>query len=153
MRRGLVKWDPFGLSRIEPFERTHDILDRMIEGFEPFSGLSAGLNFDTVTPLIDLVEKDNELVATVDLPGMDKKDIELSVLNNVLEVRAERGLTTDIAEEGYLFHERTYNKFYRSVRLPVGVDESNVNAAYKDGTLTIKLPKSELETKKRIEIE
>ncbi|MCK5659917.1 MAG: Hsp20/alpha crystallin family protein, partial [Methanosarcinales archaeon] len=51
------------------------------------------------------------------------------------------------------FHERTYNRFYRSVRLPVGVDESNVNAAYKDGTLTIKMPKSELETKKKIEIE
>ncbi|MCK5660790.1 MAG: Hsp20/alpha crystallin family protein, partial [Methanosarcinales archaeon] len=98
MRRGLVKWDPFGLSRIEPFERTHDILDRMIEGFEPFAGLS----FDTVTPLIDLVEGDNELVATVDLPGMDKKDIELSVNNNVLEVRAERGLTEDKSEEGYL---------------------------------------------------
>ena len=149
MRRGLVKWDPFGLSRIEPFERTHDILDRMLEGFEPFAGLS----FDTVTPLIDLVEGDNELIATVDLPGMDKKDIELSVNNNVLEVKAERGLTEDKTEEGYLFHERTYNRFYRSIRLPVGVDESNVNAAYKDGTLTIKLPKSELETKKRIEIE
>src|SRR5665648_81841 len=149
MRRGLVKWDPFGLSRIEPHERTHDILDRIIEGFEPFAGLS----FDTMTPFIDLVEKDNELIATVDLPGMDKKDIELSVNNNVLEVKAERGLTTDRSEEGYLFHERTYNKFYRSIRLPVGVDESNVNAAYKDGTLTIKLPKSELETKKRIEIQ
>jgi|SRR5665648_26621 len=147
MKKGLVKWDPFGLSRID--ERTHDILDRIVEGFEPF----AGLNFGTVTPFIDLVEGDKELIATVDLPGMDKKDIELSVNNNVLEIKAERGLTEDKSEKGYHFHERTYNKFYRSIRLPVGVDESNVNAAYKDGTLTIKLPKSELDAKKRIQIE
>lgn len=149
MRRGLVKWDPFGLSRIDPFERTHDVLDRLLEGFEPFTGFG----LDTVTPLVDLVEENNELIATIDLPGMEKQDIELNIRNNVLEVKAERGITQDKSDEGYLFHERIYNKFYRSVRLPVEVDESGVSATYKDGILQVKIPKAELETKKRIQIE
>lgn len=105
-------------------------------------------------PAIDIMEEDDKLVVTTDLPGVDKKDVELSVKDDMLEISAKCGREKEAEEEGYLRRERAYTRFYRAVRLPVNVTDENATAKIENGVLTITLPKLQIEApKKRIEIE
>jgi len=92
---------------------------------------------------LDLAETDKEVRITADLPGIDEKDIELSLHENVLSLKGEKKAETE--EEGKNFYrkERTYGSFYREIELPAEVDASRVAATFKNGVLTVSLPKSE----------
>ncbi len=102
----------------------------------------------TVTiPDVDVEERGNDIVVTADMPGMDKSDIRINVTDgNVLEISAEKKATADSAvkakkeEQGYVRRERTYNRFYRSIRLPVPVDKNKAKATYVNGVLEIAIP-------------
>ncbi|KUK50979.1 MAG: Heat shock protein Hsp20 [candidate division TA06 bacterium 32_111] len=104
------------------------------------------------TPSMDISETDKEFFVTVELPGLKKEDITLSIDNNVLTIEGER--KSEKEEKGKTFHriERSYGKFYRSVTLPKKVDEDNIKASFKDGLLNITIPKVEKEKVKNIEI-
>ncbi|MDI6701069.1 MAG: Hsp20/alpha crystallin family protein [bacterium] len=104
------------------------------------------------TPSMDISETDKEFFVTVELPGLKKEDINLSIDNNVLTIEGER--KSEKEEKGKTFHriERSYGKFYRSVTLPKKVDEDNIKASFKDGLLNITIPKVEKEKVKNIEI-
>ena len=98
---------------------------------------------DRMTPSLDLAESDNALEVRVDIPGMEAKDIEIQVNANVLTVSGER--KEEREEKGKTYHrvERRVGAFSRSVTLPCPVKEDAVDAQYKNGILTIKLPKTE----------
>ena len=98
---------------------------------------------DRITPSLDLAEAENALEVRMDIPGMEAKDIDIQVNANVLTVSGER--KEEREEKGRTYHriERRVGAFSRSVTLPCPVKEDAVDAQYKNGILTIKLPKTE----------
>lgn len=105
------------------------------------------------TPLADLVEKEKEIVATFELPGVDKKDIQLTVTENRIEVKAEKKQEAKVEKKGFYKEERRYAGFYRAMSLPTGVIPEKTKARYKDGVLEVIMPKAEDKKKNKIEIE
>ena len=89
-------------------------------------------------PSIDVKDKDNELLVTAEVPGLTDKDVELFVDNGMLTIRGEK--KAEHEERGY--SERFFGKFERQIPLPSGVDEQNCRADFRDGLLTIHLPKT-----------
>ena len=104
-------------------------------------------------PLADLVEEDDKLIATIDLPGVDKKDIDVEVDEQAITVRANRKQEKEINQEGVYRLERRYAGFKRRIPLPEGVNPAQSQASYEDGVLRIELPRDQKQlAKKRLEI-
>jgi HSP20 family protein len=92
-------------------------------------------------PAVDIFETDaHDLVLKVELPGMNREDIEVSVENSTLVLKGTKRMDADVKEESYRRIERTYGTFHRSFTLPSTVDTSKVAADFKNGVLTVKLP-------------
>lgn len=107
-------------------------------------------------PLSDLRETDKELIASIEIPGVDKKDIQLQITENNLEVKVEKKQEMKVEKKGYLKAERSYKGFYRSMSLPSRVIPQQAKASYKDGVLEVVMPKAEkkkLEKAKKIEVQ
>ena len=103
-------------------------------------------------PSIDVSETKNEIVVKAELPGMDPKDIDLSLSDGSLVLKGEKKHEKEEKEENYHFIERSYGSFVRSVPLPAEVKHDKINASYKNGVLKVVLPKSEESKKKEIKI-
>jgi len=103
--------------------------DRFDEGFEGFS------------PHVDVVEGDKDITIAAELPGMDEKDIEVSLSQGVLTISGEKKEEKEDKGKNYYRMERSYGSFRRSVALPCEVNADKVAATYKQGVLTITLPK------------
>ena len=103
-------------------------------------------------PPVDIFENEDAFIATADLPGLDKKDIEVSLEDNVLTVSGERSYDKTDTEGSFRRVERAYGTFRRSFTLPTGVDAAKVDAHFDNGVLTLTLPKSEGAKSRRIEI-
>ncbi|MEO0238111.1 MAG: Hsp20/alpha crystallin family protein [candidate division WOR-3 bacterium] len=142
------------LQKFSPFSELFDLRKEIDSLFDDkfFGKMLQPYYESNWTPSMDISETDKEFLVTVELPGMKKEDINLSIDNNVLTIEGER--KSEKEEKGRTFHriERSYGKFYRSVTLPKKVDEENIKATFKDGLLNITLPKVEKEKVKNIEI-
>jgi HSP20 family protein len=103
------------------------------------------------TPALDLYQNNDNIVAVVELPGLRKEDIEISLQDGTLTISGERKEETS-PENGATRTERSTGKFRRSVTLPTRVDGNKVSATYKDGILTVTLPKAEEAKPKQIQI-
>jgi HSP20 family protein len=131
------------------FRREVDrLFDRFFEGW-PF-GRSA--TDEGWLPAMDVSETSKELVAKVEAPGMDPKDIEISIKGDTLTVRGERKQEKEEKDENFHRIERRYGSFSRTVRLPSEIDPDKVKAVYKNGVLKISMPKVKAETVKKIEV-
>lgn len=104
-------------------------------------------------PETDVQETDKEVIATFDLPGVEKGDIELHVDKNSISVKAEKKHEVEEKKKDYLHQERSYTSFCRSFTLPAEVNPDQVDADYKDGVLIVRMAKREVEHKKRKQIE
>jgi HSP20 family protein len=125
----LIRWDPFReLSRLTGF---------MGPAMEGPSSTTAW------NPAVDIFENENEIVIKAELPGMEAKDIELGLENNVLMLKGERRFEKETKEENYHRVEREYGRFSRSFALPVAVKEDKIRAEFKNGLLRVVLPKKE----------
>lgn len=130
--------------------RQFDEAARMWESGEGVSKLTGSLE----SMSIDLVEHDDKFVATVDLPGYERDDVEIKVSDHTLHVEAEREEAKEEEEAGrYLRRERRRESAQRSIQLPDEVMTEEVTAKMRNGVLTISLPKSELDEAREIEIE
>lgn len=103
-------------------------------------------------PSLDLSDTGDSLVVELEVPGMDSKDIDISITGNVLTVSGEKKRKREEKEHNYHLVERSYGNFVRSVRLPSTVDPDRVEASYKDGILTITMDKVEQAKTKKIEV-
>jgi len=113
------------------------VFDRFLEGrWDEIPGLGEW------TPNMDISETKDSLVAKVEVPGMDPKDIQISLQENLLTIKGEKRQEKEEKDEHYHRVERAYGVFTRSVRLPVAVDASKVTASFKNGLLTVTLPKT-----------
>jgi HSP20 family protein len=120
--------------------------------FEDFGLPSLFSEEATFTPAFDVSETDKELIVKTEVPGMDKKDININLSDGILTITGEKKQEKEDKNESYHSVERRYGKFSRSMRLPFEVEVDKVDATYKDGVLKITLPKSEAAKPQKIEI-
>lgn len=92
------------------------------------------------------------MVAKVDLPGVDEKDIDIRIGNNTLTIRGERKFEKSVNEDNYLRVERAYGSFARTFSLPNTVNTEGINASYTSGVLTVQLPKREESKPKQVKV-
>jgi HSP20 family protein len=105
------------------------------------------------TPSVDIFETENELLLKADLPGVDMKNIDIHMENGTLALRGERKYENESKEGGFHRVERSYGSFARYFTLPETVDPEHVNADYKNGVLTVKLPKKEMAKPRQIKVQ
>jgi HSP20 family protein len=131
--RALLPWTGMGSLKQE-MDR---VFDRFLEGrWDEFPSLGEW------TPQMDISETKDSLVTKVEVPGMESKDIQISLQDNLLTIKGEKRHEKEEKDEHYHRVERAYGSFTRSVRLPVAVDAAKVTATFKNGLLTVTLPKT-----------
>jgi HSP20 family protein len=136
------------VAPFNPFAEFERELNRAF-GFTPSEGPAAP---PTISVPLDIQEDADQLTLTVDVPGVRREDIQISFNDGVLTLAAERKASAEAKEDGYLRRERYVGRFERrlTVRTPINVE--GIKAAYRDGVLTVTLPKSELAKPKQITV-
>jgi HSP20 family protein len=130
----ITRWDPFhNLSTLQ------GQVNRLFEGSLPSRSDQSALT--TWAPAVDIYETENELVLKADLPDVNEKDLDIRIESNILTIKGERKFEQKVKEDNYLRVERTYGSFSRSFSLPSTVDNGSIKAEYKNGVLTVELPK------------
>jgi len=107
----------------------------------------------TSMPKMDVVDRDKEILVKAELPGIDKKDIDISITNNQLVIKAKTCHEEKEEKGDYLKQEISKNEIYRSVLLPADVDDSKVKTSFKNGVLELTIPKQKESHRRRIEVE
>ncbi len=132
----LTEDNPFALLRNE----MDSLFDTFYRGFElePFES-----RIGTFAPHIDVSESDKEIKVSAELPGMDEKDIDVSLSDNMLTIKGEKKEEKEDKGKDYYRMERSYGSFSRTIALPSEVQADKVAATFKKGVLTVALPKSE----------
>jgi HSP20 family protein len=142
----LVPWKRFG--EMERFRREMDNLWSRFFGETPFARIGAR----EWSPSVDISETDDDVTVEAELPGLEAKDIEINVSGDVLTIKGEKKEEHEKKEGTYHYRERYSGSFQRSFQLPAEVQSDRAEANFKNGILTVNLPKAEETKKKRIEI-
>jgi len=151
----LIRWQKPEATVWSPFRHLsvlRDEIDRLFES--PLNALTSGSQefMSGWSPTIDLYDDRDHLVLKAEIPGMKKEDINISLHGDVLTLSGERKEEKTFEEANTYRSERFLGRFQRTLTLPVTVDSSKVQASYKDGVLTVTLPKSEEAKPKQIEV-
>lgn len=147
MRDTIVRWDPFrDLVSIQ--DELNRLFGRTYAGVEPTRRTAAG----SWMPSMDVYETDEKIVATVELPGIDPKDVEVQVEDSTLTVSGSREFSSEVEEEHYHRIERRYGSFSRAIALPQTVDTDRVEARFDKGVLMVEVPKIEKAKPKKIRV-
>ena len=146
----LIRWDPF--------KEMEDLQSRLTKlfGLTPARTENGGGELMTITewaPSVDIIEDQKEWLVKADLPEVKKEELKVTVENGVLTITGERKFEKESKKENYHRIERTYGSFIRSFALPTSVDADKVSAEYKDGVLTLTLPKKEEAKAKTITVQ
>jgi HSP20 family protein len=141
------------LSRFEPFRGVSSLQDQINRLFsEAFDRSSGEANLTAWAPAVDIYETEHELVVKADLPDVKLEDLDVRVENNLLTIRGERKFEKKVNEDSYLRVERAYGSFSRSFSLANTVNSEAIKADYKDGVLTLSVPKREEAKPKQIKV-
>lgn len=141
------------IARLEPFRGLANLQDQFNRIFN--DSIRNDSDESPVTawaPAVDIYETPNELVVKADLPDVEEKDIDVRVENNLLTIRGERKLEKSVPVENYLRVERTYGSSHRSFSLPNTVNPEAIAAEYKNGVLTVTLPKREESKPRQVKV-
>ena len=135
----ITRFDPLG----EMVSLRH-AMDRLFEDsfVSPMSWKTIG-NGEGVTPPLDVHETDDHLVVTASLPGIRPDDVEITLVGQTLTLRGEFKADEQVEREQYLYRERRYGTFNRTLQLPVRVEGDKAEASFTDGLLTLRIPKAE----------
>jgi HSP20 family protein len=145
------------LTLFGPLQRE---VDRLLNDFTRGTG---GNGSSMLMPSIDVSETDKEIEVTVDLPGLERKDVDISLENDVLTIHGEKKIESksdekagkdgkDAKEKTYHVAERSYGVFYRVIQLPPGIDPSKVQATMSKGVLKVTIPKPTRSAAAKIEV-
>lgn len=141
----LRTWDPFGdLAALQ-----RDMSQLVNRTFGPTAGRENG----GLVPPIDAYRTDEDVVVTMELPGLSTDDVEIEVADGVLTVSGQRATTADVPEEAWLRRERPVGEFSRSFTLPEGVDPQKIRADFSHGLLELHIPQPEERKPHRISIQ
>jgi len=144
----IVRWEPF-----RDLLTTQREFDRLFkEAFSPMSG-ETEVSTRSWAPPVDIYETQDAIVLKAELPGIDPKDVEVRVEDNTLYLKGERNYEKEVKEQNYHRIERSYGSFARSFSLPNSISADKVKAEYKDGLLTLTMPKREEAKPKTIKID
>lgn len=143
----------------DPFDGLRGEMNALIDSFFgrglPYARTTAGATATgQIVPHMDVRESETEIAVEVELPGMDQKDVSVTLQNGLLSIKGEKTFEAKDDKENYHVIERRYGSFQRSLRLPETVDEGAVEANFQKGLLTVRLPKRAEATaqQKKIEI-
>ena len=147
--RELTPWRssraPARYRDLSPFRAFHRDIDRLFDEF--FGSLDMPMprgenrGFATLSPRLDVTETDKAYEVSVELPGIDEKDVELTLADGVLALKGAKKVDSEHKGTGRVHIERSFGSFRRSLSLPTDADEEKVTAAFKNGVLTVTLPK------------
>ena len=134
---GLARWSPFDITRWDPLEELRSLWPRDLFGrLLPEGKLAVEWN-----PRCDVTESETEIVVHAEIPGVDPKDMEVTVRDGMLHVRGEKREEKKEEAKGRAYSERFFGSFERALAIPATVDESKIEAKLKDGVLEVHLPK------------
>jgi HSP20 family protein len=143
----IVRWEPFR-DLLTTQDRFNHLLNETFSRF--FDGGELGSR--SWAPAVDIYETDQDVVLKAELPGVDPKDVEIRVEDGTLYLKGQRKFENEVKEENYHRVERSYGSFTRTFALPSSVNSEKAKAEYKDGLLTLTLPKREEAKPKTIQI-
>lgn len=139
------------------FEEMDDYFNNFLR--HPFSMMASplfkagtGTGFDLSAPSVDIFEEGNDLVVKAELPGIEKKDLNVTVSGNIMTISGEKKQEEKVEKKNYHKIERSYGSFRRSLQLPVEVDDSKAKASFTKGVLEIRLPKTAKAKQKKIAV-
>jgi HSP20 family protein len=139
----LVRWEPF--REINSLQRE---MNRLFDTLTP----ATPLNGDRFLPVVEMQETPDAVQLRVELPGIDLKDLDVQVAADSVSISGERKSETKTEEKGIFRSEFFYGKFQRVIPLPTRIQNTQVNADYKDGILHLTLPKAEEEKNKVVKV-
>lgn len=142
---------PFDINVFGSLQRE---VDRLFDDFTSGITMSGGNGTSNLLPSIDVTENDNEIVIAAEMPGLERKDVDITIENDILTIRGEKKMETEKDDKDKNVHlsERSYGMFYRVLQLPPGVDPASVQATMSNGVLKITIPKPARPTAKKIEV-
>ncbi len=130
----LMRWDPFADVR--------QAMDRMLE--ESFRPLRVLRGFEEIAPVpLDMYQTDNDVVIKAALPGVKPEDVDITISGNTLSIKGETKTEEEIKREDYLYQERRYGSFSRTIALPASLQTDKAEATFENGVLTLTIPKAE----------
>jgi len=140
------------ITRWDPFREFSTLQDRMNRLFRESQGSEEALTTSSFAPPVDVYEDEHNVSLKIEVPGIDEKDIDVRIENNVLTVHGERKFEKEEKEENFRRVERQYGSFTRTFTLPTTVDAEKVSANYDKGILKIALPKKAEAKPKQIKV-
>ncbi len=140
------------ITRWDPFREFSNLQDRMNRLFRESQGPEEALTTSSFAPPVDVYEDEHNVSLKIEVPGIDEKDIDVRIENNVLTVHGERKFEKEEKEENFRRVERQYGSFTRTFTLPTTVDAEKVSANYDKGILKIALPKKAEAKPKQIKV-
>jgi len=145
----LTRWDPFK-EMSELHSRLNSLLG--VAPSRPMDGKEEVMTVAEWSPLVDIVEDEQEYLIKAELPELRRENVKVTVENGVLSISGERKY--EMEEKGKRYHrvERAYGRFYRSFAVPDDADPEKVGAEFKDGLLTVRLAKTEKAKPKTIDV-
>ena len=152
----MERWRPFGTAdRWDPFRNVSDIQGEVNRLFDTFLGrsMTGSPASRAWLPAVDMHETKDDLVLTVEVPGVREKDVTVSITGDLLTIKGERRWDDEAKDRQYLHVERAYGHFERLVQLPMAVQADKVKATYREGVLMITLPKAEELKPRQIKID
>jgi HSP20 family protein len=158
-QRRMTRARPFGWSESPPnmLQRFADEMDRTFNEFglgrrSGESSLWSQSGADTWAPSIDVVQRNNELTITADLPGLKRDEVSVEISDDAVTIQGERKREHEEEREGLYRSERSYGSFYRTIPLPDGAITEQANATFRDGVLKVTMPAPPASRGRRLEI-
>ena len=142
-----------GVARTDnPFLSLQQEIDRLFDDFtRGFPAFGAGIGH-AMAPTMDVVETDKEIEITAELPGLEDKDVQINVADNILTIRGEKKAGKEEKDRNYRLVERSYGAFERSLELPRGVNLDAIKASIDKGVLTVTVPRPAPAQVKKVEV-
>lgn len=144
----LIKWTPW-----REMTSFHDRINRLFDEpvFRP-ALLDKEGSLSEWSPRVDIYDRDEAIVIKAELPGMEKKDIDIDIEGGILTLKGERSHEEEVKENNYYRKERSFGKFHRAFKLPEDVDPEKIKADFKNGILKIDIPKPEERKPRKITV-
>lgn len=143
----LTRWEPF-----RDLVSLREAMDRLFEESVVRPGGAALAPRATGTLAVDVYETDEDVVVKASVPGVDPEDLDLSITGDTLTIKGETRAEEEVEEENYVYRERRYGAFSRSMTIPTSVRADEADAEFDDGVLTLRLPKTEEVKPKTIKV-
>ena len=140
------------ITRWDPFREVAALQNRVNSLFRDFSEGESSMTTTNFIPAVDIYEDEKKVVLKLEVPGIQEKDLDVSVENNTLTVKGERKFEKEEKEENFHRIERRYGSFFRAFTLPTSVETENIDAKYENGVLRLELKKKPEAQPKQIKV-